>query len=464
MLSGGPTWSMADCANITNSIPNNTNHSSVSLRTHAGSSQLMQNMDFLTDKHPSENKQEHTERIYERFSAASPMGLSTFPIGNYRCLGPYDGNFSMRSTGSGGASWHPGKKGHQLRGDALAYFVLEMIVDAASTVRDLLCSPTIEASRRDVSKAQIAARAAAVVKTESVHNNATKSASTKNNTSAVPAKASHSLRRLSTFTPNPHSGSNTIEEAIWNNITSTLSMLTNIHNAVNLPTLTKQITSALHTHPEHHIDHSAVYMHSLCSAYLAYFHSLKLPAVSSHYDIPETTYPPTCYTDYLPRQKQDMSISNLIHPPKGKWTNELSWFDKNAVEKAERKKLGYLDRKYIYRSNGNGTSLGLHISTRHNAPLWLCELQKGFQQYPAYMSDLIDGAEITICLHFPFTTNSSSSSATLKTKVSVAKKVEIKHFVDQCYRTVSPVPAGEHLLMITQNAGKQINLAYIISW
>jgi hypothetical protein len=42
--------------------------------------------------------------------------------------------------------------------------------------------------------------------------------------------------------------------------------------------------------------------------------------------------------------------------------------------------------------------------------------------------------------------------------------VDLELLADQCYRTVQSLPAGQHLLSLTQNAHKIINVAYVLTW
>lgn len=148
-------------------------------------------------------------------------------------------------------------------------------------------------------------------------------------------------------------------------------------------------------------------------------HGRVVPPVPSHYHIDETTYPPNCFTDYEPRANRDHSISamavnmstlapgwtqKLMHSQPANsslfWQSLLSPFDANAVNKAQQRGLGYLDRKYAYFSQGLHSVLSLKLRTYHAAPLWLCELQKGFLKYPAMMTDLDAGADLTVYLNY----------------------------------------------------------------
>ena len=47
----------------------------------------------------------------------------------YKCRGAYSANFSTKTPG-GGVHWHPGQRGHQLKGESIALFVLAVLEDA----------------------------------------------------------------------------------------------------------------------------------------------------------------------------------------------------------------------------------------------------------------------------------------------------------------------------------------------
>ncbi len=254
-------------------------------------------------------------------------------------------------------------------------------------------------------------------------------------------------------------------------------------------------------------------IYAITSKYVESIYIKKMPAVPSAYHLSEASVKPTCYTDYEPRMShsitslilRDDSAANSHHhhhandnnssSMSNNWTKELSFFDVKGVEKAMKKNYGYLDRKYIYLSHGNQSELALHLIVENgNTPLWLCELQKGFGKYPATMTDLDQGADISLELHylnskqfytpspvetnanknvngarrvmelseyfFPFftsvlTTNRSSYSYSLCLRLWFCG-VELELLSDQCYRTTSLIPGGTHLLKIRQNSNKQV--------
>jgi hypothetical protein len=101
-----------------------------------------------------------------------------------------------------------------------------------------------------------------------------------------------------------------------------------------------------------------------------------------------------CHTNYEPRMQNSL-IENILNGL-GNYTLELSFFDVKGVEKALQRGYGYLDRKNIFVSHGQGDVLSFYVNTTHPRAMWLCECQKGFLKYPAVMGDLDAAAELFI--------------------------------------------------------------------
>ena len=162
--------------------------------------------------------------------------------------------------------------------------------------------------------------------------------------------------------------------------------------------------------------------------------------------IPDALRPPLS-TDAL-------SLSAQVVGAPHKWSLELSFFDKNAVQKGVARGLGYMDRKYIYVSHGAGAKIGFLVTVAPVAgdgsgkvgvsgtargggdgsgrgsglgggrqgmdqvevdteglsgrlgfrrgggagsgQVWLCECQKGFLKYPPGMVDLDVGGRVYV--------------------------------------------------------------------
>lgn len=59
-------------------------------------------------------------------------------LGAYKCFGPYNSVFSHKTPQNiKHSDWHPGQKGHLLRGHSISFSLLLMLKDAISTVKEL---------------------------------------------------------------------------------------------------------------------------------------------------------------------------------------------------------------------------------------------------------------------------------------------------------------------------------------
>ena len=63
------------------------------------------------------------------YSGLAPMGQSVLGVDAYKCRGPYTPDFSVKTPG-GGVHWHPGARGHRLKGESAAFYFLAMLHDA----------------------------------------------------------------------------------------------------------------------------------------------------------------------------------------------------------------------------------------------------------------------------------------------------------------------------------------------
>ena len=248
---------------------------------------------------------------------------------------------------------------HKLRGENLAFFQLEMLLDAVKDLQKLTCG-----------------------------QNSSRLAMTDSPT--APPAALHmffSAQLNLTYPPTrsflPHSPSRVAEESI------------------------------------------SAFVYTFVVEYLQYLQEPSLPSVPTKYNLPETAVPPTCHTSFEPRVSN--ALEEIILPESSHWHSELSFLDKNAVEKSITQGRGYLDRKYIYTSTGVNSTLAVkvHVKGLHNGvssgtisdgadgstPIWLCEVQKGFAKYPPTHADLPVGADVFIEYNYkPSTTVRPSTS------------------------------------------------------
>jgi hypothetical protein len=134
---------------------------------------------------------------------------------------------------------------------------------------------------------------------------------------------------------------------------------------------------------------------------LEYLHSTQdgsLPPVPALYNISEISQTPQCYTNFEPSMTN--SIGDILVLQHSNWKRGLSFLDAAAVEKSILKGYGYIDRKYIYTSTGQNSTLTFVVRVRAASPVWLCEVQKGFAKYPASAADLNEGAEVYVALNY----------------------------------------------------------------
>jgi hypothetical protein len=116
-------------------------------------------------------------------------------------------------------------------------------------------------------------------------------------------------------------------------------------------------------------------------------------------------------------------VSTFSSSSSQSWIRDLSWFDKNAIVKAEKKNVGYLDRKYIYLSNGNQSVITFKIRNSVENVVWLCELQKGFGKYPPSMEDLDKGAIVQVHV------DGKTSSKPLNLSKFLLDSRDVAHFI-----------------------------------
>lgn len=396
VLSGGPRWTRADCAKINlTTLPDTLNRPPLReeektyltspLRETAHRSGHMYSMAFLKDE---------KERIFERFASIAPMAQSIFSAESYRCLGPYNLTFSEHSTG-GGAPWHPGKRGHLLRGHNLAYFFLSILADAVDSIEKITCSSSpLHVSESEAMHSR-PSRAFRSLETGTQMTKQQENIRKRTNDN----QAQDNRERSLALTLSRQTELTITKEIIHSvNLTSLPISITQIIRSVQWSLLTARSSgnenSVISDQDQLVILKSAV-LQEMIESYLQVNYHPALPSVPSFYGLSETEYPSQCYTDFEPRLQK--SLTELISKDEvSTWTRNLSFFDVQGVEKARIRGLGYLDRKYIYVSTGPRSKLIFDIHVIHQSKIWLCEVQKGFLKYPAHITDLPLGAEVSI--------------------------------------------------------------------
>ena len=288
MQSGTPYWKPEECGGkvfqrepLTPFEQQLLNHS---VKTAALTSPLIEEMEFLQPARKKErsNTKKHLNVVY---STAPLMGQNVIGLEAYKCMGPYGVDFGEKS-GGGGSSWHPGLKGHKVRGNSMSYFILEILNEALESIL-------------------------------------------------------HDIARL-----------------------SLTDIRTNSHSFLN--------AHQMQSPPEHPV----VCDYKFCNS------------------------DPHCFTEYEPRVKNSLR-DIVIGKASANWSLEISFFDAKAILKAQAKGRGYLDKKYIYMSNSPDHPLSLLVKPSALSHMWICELQKGFLQYPSWLGDLDTSAEVYADLFFP---------------------------------------------------------------
>lgn len=440
LLSGTPSWEPSAC-NASNTMPTRTSAftkeeevlKNQDFRQIASSSTVsakqLRDFPFLNDNH---------RKIADAFAHMAPMGQNVFPIESYKCMGPYNGNFSLKTPG-GGAIWHPGKLAHKLRGDSLSYGVLSMLDDAIDAIQSTSCratamsighnlnvedssviisSPSSSSDGININSIMYGSTSGKDEKNGSRKGGSHQSDARRlqqhqdgNSQSSVPVLVSSVLRALnlsSASAPSFHAGTNTN---------------TNSHG--HHKELVKVVSEEL-KQPRGESDRTSFVLYSIVSQYLEQLSLIEAPPVPAIYDLKEleSIGSSQCYTDLLPRLKNSLADQLIRCASDGKqttggaavgvriedderwygslngvtWTRNLSFADANAVLKSEKAGRGYVDKKYVFYSTGVGSSISLPIKTTgtNNNPVWICEVQKGFSKYPDTMTDLDMGADIYV--------------------------------------------------------------------
>mmetsp|Transcript_379 Transcript_379/g.426 ORF Transcript_379/g.426 Transcript_379/m.426 type:complete len:663 (+) Transcript_379:83-2071(+) len=409
LLSGSPSWKPKDCDHNPPTAPQKQLVANAPLFQQAMHLNHLKAMTFLRASGVD---------LLKEYASLAPMGQNVMAVETVRCQGPYSANFSEPSTGSG-AAWHPGQLGHKLRGDNLAYVLLTSLHEAADGLQQALFAPT------RVSPQQ-----------------------------AASDRSHELLARLIGGLQLP------VAKKPADAVFATLSArLANTNTPVDMELRVSVVRELLRRH-------------------LSELYSRPLPPPTAQMDINETLNPhPQCLTDFQPRQAP--GLASRVHGPFSSWARDLAFFDKAAVDKNDRLGLGYLDRKYIYSSGGfigSGLAIQLTIDNDFGSPLWLCQLQKGFLKYPPTMGDLSVAASVLAWQHWK--QRSQPESLKLQALLEAGKgnysgevashplmrHMEFKPFTDQCYRTVSGLPRGEHLLILVQKTPLLANIAYVVTW
>jgi len=420
LLSGTPTWSKAYCENTTD-----TDHSlsdkekfllNSTLQDITENTNHMKTMTFL------KNRVLGSRTLADVYFGAAPMGQNVLELEKYKCKGPYDKDFCEKTTG-GGNEWHPGKKGHQFRGDNLVYNIISILEDAFAEL-----SNSIDSCKGPEALSQGSSALSP----------------------ALNYSASFSQLKIR------HSSYSSTDMSII--LKKSIEFIRD--NTFNKPPDPPQICSS-----EDCVDPSNCFTDFEPKMQ----NSLKSLVVGKK---PHDSRIPSIYNGLPVHNLEEPRESHEYdHHGRSGWSLELSFFDKTAVGKGIAMGYGYIDRKYIFLSHGNGSYISFRIKPKRSInPIWLCEVQKGFLKYPSNVGELDKSSRIYLFKDVPsYIFNNETFEITTdhlngaSDQLSIPHILPISHVVDSCFRS-SVITNGQHIITVMQKDVRQINIAYLIYW
>jgi len=389
---------------------------------------------------------------------------------DYACYGPYDKNFGVKTPG-GGAQWHPGKIGHELRGDVLAFFVLSILDDALATIQreqlealeEIAPAPSLNhAGAVNVKPGSVQTPEARVLKkqqsflhqrnvipaiNEGIYKVAQKylgkhigGGGAKKLLARHPARwcgeeicGDHVPQCFTDYEPRVSSGfSEVVLESEWERGLSFFD-----RNGVQ-----KSIDKGLG-----YIDRKYIYLSTGVGSKISFYANV----------LGQSNEGPVAKMQAKTVSKNDTHVKSGAKSGGGLETSV------EALGGGLRRALA-----------GGGSATHTNDTAASTAPtsrLYLCEVQKGFLQYPADMDDLLTGALVDVYLDAGKSSlissirhnNTQSLSAFVKDlPVARRKRLNLVAFKDYCYATDLFLPAGHHVVTISQKTDKRINLAYVL--
>jgi hypothetical protein len=367
--------------------------------------------------------------LYEGLPVAAQ---SILKLQTYKCQGPYGADFSKRGA-EGGNPWHPGVKGHRYRAHSLSYFILKALSQAILDIKAVIgpIQSTTSASKSPIYRATTSSWS-----TYLYNINIYKNANYNSNKALTILKTK------------------CIEEIkLLNGIT-----------ILNIPEKTIGCEAE-------------ICMNSEPKCYTNYLPREDSPLISI--DTLGRSIDNTPITSFLRNIETSYSLTGQIIGTTN-WTIDLSFYDKKAVMKGETKGFGYQDRKIllfspkkdIFISNNtynnivtSSITLEVDISytnaSKYQGMVWLCELQKGFLQYPSEYGDLDDESYITVTpkgysLKDFINNNNNNNNNT--------KLLKMEKTYDYCYKLKLGKKKGKQWIHIWPKSDKRISIAYMISW
>ena len=175
---------------------------------------------------------------------------------------------------------------------------------------------------------------------------------------------------------------------------------------------------------------------------------------------------PKCYTEYLPRQGNSL-MDKIIG--QNDWSLNVSFYDLKGVETNAHEHRGYIDKKMVYISTTNKTALSFAIDLSRNSSIWLCELQRGFLNYPKDMGDLDKEATVYLYknvatrLHGAFVAGDREMGKVMRLGLLTKGTASIPKGDQICFQTET-VSKGYHVISIYQKGSKRVSISYLVYW
>lgn len=393
-------------------------------------------------------------KISEAYHEISLVEINVGPLNEYKCIGPYTKDFAVKSPG-GGAQWHPGRLGHQLRSDIMSFLILsileEVIVDltnigCSSSGKDSLRKLSVETKFLNINRdnlkdilienfklfnldkhysayltedlleniynkyvsntiSQIKTEQSLAVSNEKKNNFLllltfiqTWIPYLKNNSSLVP-NSSKLIKSQYNFKLNPHYKSH--KELYSTNI----KCITDFE-----PRVEKDYSISNHvvlSHPYYSNNFTAK-SNKYNDQYTSYINSLQSISL---YNYPFNTYNYYSY-NYLSKdviKKINDHYNKKIFSSDMKDINILtenvalgiSFLDENGINKSLQRGIVYNDLKYIYITKDKSSKLTFSVKVFTNpSPIWFCQVQKGFSKYPSSIGELDESGNFDAFINY----------------------------------------------------------------
>lgn len=388
-------------------------------------------------------------KISRDYSDISLSTINIDGIDKYKCVGPYNEHFTEKTQG-GGAPWHPGKLGHEMRTDTLNFLLLNILEEAIEDLYRNGCSKSSHSSRSLRNEDNDEEIVITKYNYESVliDNLQLYNLDSQYSPYLTPEFIDIAFNKLQENI-NLHSSRSNIEDSKNEKKISVLKSNRNnflvLYSFIEawIPYIKKNSSNILNstsaiktpyklTESNNYAEYSELFSNNIkCMTNLEprveKLDSLTANLVLSHpyyknpeerkknpynqeyyefvskitYEIPYSpdfkvyNYYNYNYETENSVQKTNFFIQNpspFITPENimtSDWEFGISFFDQNAVKKTVARGIVYNDLKYIFKSNGQGSKITFSIDvSTNNSRIWICQIQKTFAPYPKGTGEL----------------------------------------------------------------------------